>query len=192
MDSRKERSDVPWKSRLRCNQKKRRSQRISGTDINRIFHFDSQQGVLGANDHHFPFIKVVLIYKAGWKALHRVPVELCNKKTNNSKPSSQNASGKVVLKHLHSYCMCSACVEDGKHTQHMDSNPCLTLTNPLFDHIFVMTEMCFTAAAPHVWTAKTTSLTSPTSLWFTGNCDSCRTQFLTKHPTYRLTSDFRL
>lgn len=159
VDNRTERSGMPWRSRLRYNQKRRSSPGVSGTDITCIFHFYSQQGVLGANDHHFPFINVVLIYETGWKALHGVPVELCNKKKNftkqSSKPSSHNATGKAVLKHLlksdrQGHCMCSACVEDGKQIHHMDSNPCLTLTNPLVDHIFVITEMCFTAAALHV------------------------------------------
>lgn len=127
-DNRKERSGMPWKSRLRCNQKnKRRSTGISGTGIHHILYFHLQQGVLRANDHHFPFINVIVIYKASWKALHRVLVELCNLKKKplpnraSSKPSSQNATGKVILMHLlnperHSHCMCSACVEEANRS----------------------------------------------------------------------------
>lgn len=78
----------------------------------------------------------------------------------SSKPSSQSATVKVILMHLNlerrSHCMCGTCAGDDKQIHHMDFNPCLTLTNPLFDHIFVNTEMCFTAAALHVWTAKIT------------------------------------
>lgn len=128
VDNRKERSSMPWKSRLRCNQtNKRRSTGISGTGINCIFHFYLQQGVLRANDHHFPFINVIVIYKASWKALHRVLVELCNKikKKTLLKQSQQvclqDATGKVILMHLlnperHSQCMCSACVEDANRS----------------------------------------------------------------------------
>lgn len=150
---------MPWKSHLRCRRTGRGRREpgvrlfITSVITNKGFtDLYLQQGVLRTDDHHFPFINVVVIYEASRKALHRVLVELCNEKKKSllnrtsRKPSSQTPPSLFSSRKTHVWRTCGRRLQKAARSTAWSLIQARHWTNPPLDHIFLklrtVADMC--------------------------------------------------